>query len=368
VTPTNELHVASQDRRSQGARSTSLMQNLHRWLASGTCQSEGGAFYAWLDAVTGVPAFEYPEITGYALTHFAGRGDLTVEEERAGRRAADWLAARLSIDLSAREQWDGASVYNFDLAMIATGLLAFGDRVGMEVYVNHGKALVDFLQRQIHSAAGLTSLSPYQSALSNRSAWSTEGHAHLLKVVQCLLLADALGVANAGASACLLVERSMQYQKENGRFVTHPQDVETMLHPHLYAVEGLWMWGTARGDSTAIERARTAHAWLWSNQLPMGGFPRFVNTGEVGDAPVEQFDVTSQALRMALALDPSLPGIPAAIARLEQIAQYTSDGAALVYQVAAPQAHLNTWVTLFGAQALEMAAFGSSVLTWRKLV
>ncbi len=368
VTTVDTLHDTSRSRQTEDSRTASLVRAMHQWLASAACQSDGGAFYAWLEAGTGIPAFEYPEITGYALTHFAGRDNLTIEEERAGRRAADWLVARLSADLSARRQWDNASVYNFDLAMIATGLLAFGDRAGVDVYVNHGKVLVDLLRRQIHSETGFTSLSPEQSALSNRSAWSTEGHAHLLKVVQCLLLAETLGVTNASESARLLVEQSTRYQRDDGRFVTHPGDVETMLHPHLYAVEGLWMWGTAQGDATAIERARTAHAWMWSHQLPTGGFPRFVNTGETGDAPIEQADVTSQALRMALALDPSLPGIPAAIARLEQIAQHTPDGAALVYQPAAPQAHLNAWVTLFGAQAMEMAAFGSSMLTWRKLV
>ena len=47
---------------------------LRRWLASGEPQSPSGAFYAWVEE-DGSPSFEYPEITGYALTHLAGLAD-----------------------------------------------------------------------------------------------------------------------------------------------------------------------------------------------------------------------------------------------------------------------------------------------------
>ena len=43
---------------------------IRRWLVR-RARSTSGAVYAWVDAATGAPAFEYPEITGYALTFCA---------------------------------------------------------------------------------------------------------------------------------------------------------------------------------------------------------------------------------------------------------------------------------------------------------
>ncbi len=348
---------------------SALGHDLRRWLASGLCQGESGAFYAWYDAATGMPSFEYPEITGYTLTHFAGRLDPTDAEIVAGRRAADWLLNRFSCqDFSARGDWDSAAIYNFDLGMAASGLIAFGQCVNDRRYIAQGLSLVGELREQLHSDAGLTTLSTRHPLASARSAWSTRGQAHLIKVVQCFLAAESLGMSGAGASADLLVAQRTGYQRENGRFITHPHDEETMLHPHLYAIEGLWMHGMAHNDGDALAHARRGTEWAWAHQLPSGGFPRHVRPAVEGEPAIEQCDVTSQAIRMALALCPDLPGIAAALARLQQIAVNTDHGAALVYQPTAPQRHYNTWVTLFGAQAAEMAADGAAALTWQKLI
>ena len=64
------------------------------WLGHGPIQSASGAFYAWVDESTGAGSFEYPEITGYALTYLAGRRDPDPEELRRGHSAAEWLAGR----------------------------------------------------------------------------------------------------------------------------------------------------------------------------------------------------------------------------------------------------------------------------------
>lgn len=357
------------EQRSQDYRQSGLAGELRHWLASGVCQSPSGAFYAWRDAETGAPSFEYPEITGYALTHFAGRAVPMVKEMTAGSRAADWLVTRLTAqDLSARASWDASAIYNFDLAMIATGLLLFGRRTGVGRYTAQGLSLVRSLQQDLHGENGLSAISVSHPVPSGRSTWSTEGQAHLLKVVQCFLVADTFGLLGADSSAALLIEQRKELQRDNGRFVTHPSDRETMLHPHLYAVEGLWMWGTARNDTDAIARARKGLEWAWGQQLQTGGFPRSVSSSGAEDDLIEQSDVTSQAIRMALVLNPALPGIDAALTQLRQTAVRDGEGAALVYQPSAPQAHQNVWVTLFGAQALDMAEAGARMLDWQRLV
>ena len=89
--------------------------------------------------------------------------------------------------------------------MIATGLMTFGARVGRDRYVAQGLALTHALREQLHGDAGLTALHAdphgHRVASARAAGWSTEGQAHLLKVAQCLLLADALGQAGALDSA-----------------------------------------------------------------------------------------------------------------------------------------------------------------------
>lgn len=46
---------------------------LRGWLGSGPIDSPTGAYFAWIEEGTGRAAFEYPEITGYALTYLMGR-------------------------------------------------------------------------------------------------------------------------------------------------------------------------------------------------------------------------------------------------------------------------------------------------------
>src|SRR5256885_1157316 len=121
----------------------------------------------------------------------------SAEELAAGHAAAHWLIQRFGgRDYSARANWDGNAVYNFDLGMIARGLFTFGDRPGEERYIEAGHSLVRYLQEQLGDGRALMSIGPGPSSTSRTSGWSTEGSAHLLKVVQCLLLADSMGHAD----------------------------------------------------------------------------------------------------------------------------------------------------------------------------
>jgi len=332
---------------------------LHKWLVSGAAQSERGAFWAFCEIETGRPSFEYPEITGYALTYMAGRPALSPAERAAGERAASWLVERLVAGhLSARDGWDNGAVYLFDLAMIAAGLLSFGRRIGAERLIESGHGLAALLRRSVDADP---SLSPVWASgpPSTRRAWSTLGRAHLAKVVQALLL-DELGPGEGAAS---LVEGVKRLQLDNGRIATGPEPT-TMLHPHLYAAEGLWIWGSACGDSEALERARAAIDWAFTEQLPTGGFPRSAG----GSARWEQSDVTAQALRLALAVGLESTGVDRAAARLTELAFPGAEGNAIIYQPAAARRHLNTWATLFAAQALSAAGAGARLAHWFDLV
>lgn len=333
-------------------------REIRRWLSSGRLQAESGAFCAWRDQAADTLAFEYPEITGYALSWFAGHRDPAPEELAAGRRAADWLDARLRADdRSARAGWDGGAVYTFDLGMEAAGLMSLGAQLQETRYVERGRATAMALAGYLESGE-LPALAPDGPPTSRSPQWSTAGRAHMVKCVQALMLAEQV---DAGRR---LVRQAMQAQASDGHFITQPGDAYVMLHPHLYAVEGLWMWGQARDDRAALERAAAATSWAWEHQLPSGGLPRWVAGPELGP---EQLDVTGQAVRAARLLGIVPDGLDAAVARLLELSRDDAGhGRALGYRPAA-EPHLNAWVTMFAGQALQLVG-EPGALSWDALV
>lgn len=369
--PRHWTPVLVDDRRSSAihVESTHLARALGAWIGSGAVQGPDGAFHAWLDREEGAHAFAYPEITGYALTYLAGRQAPSPAEIDAGRRAGQWLVARFSGgDLSARTGWDNGAIYNFDLAMIASGMMTFGDRFDDPTIASAGLDLARDLIAQVEPDGAMPSISPSGPASSrDGTGWSNDGRAHLVKVAQSLLIAERHGMDGA-AAAKRLVAWGCQHQQDDGRFVTQLDPTFTMLHPHMYAAEGLWILGMAHGDDEFLARARSAIDWVWGHQLETGGFPRLVTVD--GDAPsaIEQMDVTSQVIRMTELLGVAQPGLDAALRRLGQVAVSTDAGSALVYQPSAPTVHLNAWVTMFGAQAAEVASVGAPPLAWTHLV
>src|SRR5207253_1425043 len=189
----------------------------------------------------------------------------------ARSRAAGWLfAGRAGGNLAGRDRWDGGAVYLFDLGMIASGLLSFGLRTKVQRYVDGGLRLVRFLGDEIAAADRIAAVSRRGPA-SRRGGWSTDGVAHLAKLGQAFLLAEEAGVGAGTAQVSRLVEVVKGLQRSDGRIQTEPEGPTVMLHPHLYAAEGLWIWGSAQDDADALERARQASDWVWTHQLQDGG-------------------------------------------------------------------------------------------------
>jgi hypothetical protein len=345
------------------ARLESLRHGLRGWLGSGPIESSTGAYFAWIEEGSGRAAFEYPEITGYALTYLIGRPEDSREELSRAARAADWLVDRLDRgDRSARDGWDDGTHYTFDLGMISTGLLLFGEHCESERHLQAGLDLARAFGEEIEATGTLAAI-PSVSPATARQGWSTEGEAHMLKLTQCLLLADRHGLSGAREAAATLAGRAARLQRDDGSFQTQPGDAPTMLHPHAYALEGLWMYAQATGDATALARVEAGLGFAWGCRLEQGGFPRHAP----GDSPaVEQGDVTSQTIRIAAALGARPEGYEDALRRLSEFARPAPGGEALVYQPQVDATHHNAWVTMFGVQALDWAAEGAG--GWETLV
>jgi hypothetical protein len=338
-----------------------LAEEIGQWLRSGRVQSPDGAFCAWLDAASGELAFEYPEITGYALTWLCPNAADGAPEVEIGHRAARWLVKRLRAgDRSARTGYDNGAVYTFDLGMIAAGLMSFGRATDSPEYVELGAELAGELAAWVRDGGELPPVAPGGPPSSRPQQWSTAARSHLVKCVQSLLLAHE---QQAAASLC---ELALAAQDAHGWFPTSTGD-SLMLHPLLYVVEGLWIAGRAMGETRFIESASRATRWVWQQRLPSGGLPRSVSPAGPG---VEQFDVTAQAVRAAVLLKLECPGLEAGVQRLRRVARSDNGfGSALIYQphTQASQ-HLNAWVSMFGEQALRVFAEGPQALSWETLV
>jgi hypothetical protein len=355
----------------EALKAEELALDLRLWL-SAEAQAPSGAIVSWLDHESGRPAFEYPEISGYALTHFAGsilQGDQLHRELKAGKKAATWLTGLIDEErLAARQGWDSHAVYNFDLAMIANGLMVFGHRLHEDRLVEYGLSLTSRLIDQLERYGYLPCIDHETSPLSERTEWSTQGVAHLVKVAQCMLTGAVYGLDFAREGASLLVNDGIAAQQCDGRIVTHPDDKVTMLHPHLYAVEGLWVYGRATGDRRAMACARRAVAWAYRQRLPTGGLPRFA-TADDGTVGPEQCDVTAQFLRAAI-LTGFEGDLSPTIARLCSLAlPNVGVGRAIPYQPHAQMIHRNIWASMFTAQACQLCVNEpSDALNWWLLV
>ncbi|MEI5100653.1 hypothetical protein RB200_21670 [Streptomyces sp. PmtG] len=354
------------------AASARAADDLSRWLASGSAQRPSGAFCGWRDEETGELSAPYPEITGYILTFLAGLGPTAADRADA---AADWLAARAaSGDFSARPEKTEGAVYTFDVAMIAHGLLRLGQVSAAPRLVDAGLAHAAVLVRAAAEHGALPTVLPGTAPGPLPAAWSTRGRVHLLKTVQALLAAADQGLPGAEDLAASLVAETHTWQEPHAfPPPTQPGSTLISLHALCYAAEGLWMWSGRTGDARALDRSRALTAWVWRQRLPTGGFPGFVDQARDAAAPTasdaRQSDVFAQALRLALLH--RLPDVDTAAqaALLSADLRHVSDGqAALPYRPGAPERHLNTWASMFAAQALRLAAHPHPSMHWQELV
>jgi hypothetical protein len=244
--------------------------------------------------------------------------------------------------------------------MIATGLISFGRASATAEYTECGVELAQELAGLVLRTAKLAAVAPYGPSSGRAAQWSTVGRAHLTKCVQALLLAEE---EQAAQRLCAI---TLDEQSEEGFFPTTPGQSTVMLHPLLYAVEGLWIAGSATGNRELTKAAERAVAWACQQQLPSGGLPRLVSPS--GPGP-EQNDVTSQAIRAASLLELPWPGREQALRRLLNMARPDGDhGQAVVYQPRSEDIHLNTWVSMFAEQALRAVRGGREAVGWERLV
>jgi hypothetical protein len=117
------------------------------------------------------------------------------------------------------------------------------------------------------------------------------------------------------------------------------------LHPYCYALEGLWVWAKATGDTSHSARVAACLTEILRFRERDGGIRR------AAEEPGTQFDVTAQVVRLGalLRLDPKAwhSGL-----RLLRSATTAAPGLKYLPYRADGPVHQSSWASMFAAQAL----------------
>ncbi|MGC4761779.1 hypothetical protein ACLQ20_02840 [Micromonospora sp. DT46] len=338
------------------------------WFRNGRTQHASGAFCGWREGPEGPLSPPYPEITGYALTFLTGVG---AGDGAAAERAVDWLVARERAgDHASRPERADGIVYAFDVAMITHGLLRVGALTGRVAVTEAGLRQADRLVAAVDHEGRLACLLG-DPVTHLAPAWSTRGQVHLLKCAQALLSAHEAGHPRARQVAERLVRAAVDAPTdgEPGPPVpTCPGSDTVSLHALCYGAEGLWVWGTATGDEAALRVSRRFTEWVWRQQLPDGAFPGFVRADGRPGGGRAQNDVLAQAVRLASLHRFTGVSVNAATDHLLGRLWRHGEEAAAIYWPDTDSAHLNSWVSMFAAQALWLRGRSERRLDWWELV
>jgi hypothetical protein len=183
-----------------------------------------------------------------------------------------------------------------------------------------------------------------------------------------MLTAVDLGLDFTRDAASAVVSQGLAGQQPDGRIVTRPEDEATMLHLHLYAVEGLCVYGMATGNDDALACARRALEWAHKQRFSNGGIPQFVITSD-GTLGPEQCDVTAQFLRVAKLTGFESDLSPTTKCLYSLAFPVCGLGWAMPYQPGAAVVHRNVWASMFAASACEVSGWDHpQSLNWRHLV
>lgn len=339
------------------------IDDLLEWLESEDCRVNG-VLCGWRSASAALATDPYPEICGYYLT----LGDTESRARRYGPVTSSWLVDRVERGEFRGRSQSGDRIYLFDLAMMATGLLLYYNRERDQAAKYAAGTLIRLITLAIESQEKLTPLL-WQAGMSNpdRSSWSTCTSAHLLKVVQCLLVAKASLNIDVDCAISTLIRHIRSYSNVMDAVSL---DGRRWLHPLMYYVEGLWITGEALGRRALLDHGRRILMKVWTQQLATGGFPAFIwRSGNCGQPdPPEQTDVLAQVLRCSLLIGAPVPAVAleSSVGRLLASLHERDAGRAATYRPAARQSDLNSWASMFAVQALRL--YSGAKIDWWNLV
>jgi hypothetical protein len=307
------------------------------WLTSPEVIRRDGTVASWVNPAH--PGYAYPEIAGYTLSYLAQHGPDTAElRNRVARRIAADITSSGGVGRNGTQ-------YVFDSAMVLSGLIAHVNAGGLLPEADMLDRLYEFVVSRLGRKVGIEG-----AAEAPATHWSASYGCHLIKSVIAVNAYQELGQAESAARIVEMLLDDLLPLFDGARFHVNGQSDVTYTHAHSYALEGL-ITLDGRGRQGLREYMELGAGWLADVQGRDGGVPSGYAAGELAPAHA---DCTAQAVRIWTCVDPVhfAPSIRRATAFLKDL---TLDGG-IRYRPGSDD--VNTWATIFGAQALDFADNG----------
>ena len=318
------------------------------WLRSPDVITVDGAVMSWVNPLH--PGYAYPEIAGYMLSDLAFRGRETAALRNiVARRLLAYMTPSGAVGRRGVE-------YVFDTAMVLAGLVAHENNGGLLPDPYMPERLRSYIVNRLSQRIGL------DGNLENAPThWSQSYGCHLIKTVIALTAFDAShGTDSSALVDQLLTDLLPLYEPlgNRGRFHVNANSDVTYTHAHCYAIEGLLVL-EGRGRTGLRRWIDGGAAWLASVQELDGGVP--AEHDSYGPRMVAHADCTAQAVRVWACADAELyaTNIERGVAYLTDL----SRAGGIRYEAGSND--INTWATIFGAQAIDFAEQGGK---WQCLI
>lgn len=355
------------------------------WLANSAIQNSSvnknlrGGVHAWFDRQKGKYAFLYSEIAGYAINTFLFFNDLHENDHylKKAKLAADWLLkiasdesgcvkTRMGCDFETESYFDSWT-FTFDNWMVLYALCNLYGVTHEKVYLENAKKLGNFLTDHTVRPDGL--LMPIFNVKDNKTEspddkWSRQsGSFHAKALLGLLRLHELTQSDRLLQCAERLARAVLALQEADGRFVTQTNNDSTLLHPHLYTLEGLLFYGVRQDKPEYIEAVVKGLTWAFHSQGEDGALLCYYDNNRF--LPFVRVDVLAQALRIGsllMQIGRSANDLPNRLSRLRtklisfQIKTGSQRGGFLYGQEenGVVHDHVNAWVTMFAVQALQL--------------
>lgn len=299
------------------------IKDLENWIInSGIQNTQGekkhlGGFNSWFNLDFQEYPFIYTEITGYGITLLLFLYELDQNKIflQKAQLAGDWIincALHSSGGVYTRSYYqndllnndysfENGNLYTFDTGMVLFGILKLYKFTKNEIYLEISKRMVDFILKMQKDNGGFFSFyNPKNNQkYDNDDKWSNQSGAYQSKILMGLY--DFYEISHDEKIKLLIIkscEFALQFQELDGRFITQRKNGSSLLHPHCYAVEGLFYCGLKMNEQKFIDSAIKGIQWSFSNQMENGGIPQLFHEGSF--IKFERTDILAQVLRMGL--------------------------------------------------------------------
>ena len=335
-----------------------------------------GSFNAWYDADKKKFSFAYSEITGYGISTLLylnklNNKSLFIDKAKV---AADWLINRAYVENEAFScRYDNGKLVDrfcvFDTGMCLNALVNLYRTTGDEKYLEFVKKLAYWIINKMQKNDGSFYTRYFREKNEfekDGNKWSKQSGSFLSKVsIGLLNLYMVLNDEKYKEAARKICDFALKFQQNNGRFITNHKDKSTFVHAHCYTIEGLLSAATILNENKYMEAAVNGLNWILKNQMPNGSFPAyFINNRFIN---VESPDISSQVIRLYLLMknlrNANDINIDLSIKRILDFQCMNNEreayggfiaGKAWFYPEDNNARHVNSWVTMFILQTINM--------------